>query len=97
MWSTETLQCPRGRSKEAKFSERLWGRTADEYMGSIIDLTEEQCDKILAKANSYVRDVYQDSDDEEFKRAELPTTGRVVLMHVEVEGIRVMKGLCRDP
>ena len=55
MWSTGALQRPRGRSEEAKFSERLWGKTANEYMGSIINLTEEQWDKILAKAELCAR------------------------------------------
>ncbi|KAM5535293.1 hypothetical protein V8D89_010978 [Ganoderma adspersum] len=91
MWSTGALQRPRGCSEEAKFSERLWGRTANEYMGSIINLTEEQWDKILVKAELCARGLDEDSDDDDdddgFEHSEdLPTTGRAVLMDADAEG-----------
>ncbi|KAI1782778.1 hypothetical protein LXA43DRAFT_1068291 [Ganoderma leucocontextum] len=89
MWSTGSLQRPRGRSEEAKFSERLWGRIANEYLGGIIDISDEQWDDILAKAELCARGLDEDSDDElddETERPEdLPTTGRAVLMDAEVE------------
>ncbi|KAI1790339.1 hypothetical protein LXA43DRAFT_1062147 [Ganoderma leucocontextum] len=89
MWSTGALLRPRGRSEEAKFSERLWGKPANEYMGSIMDLTDEQWDKILAKAELCARGFDEDSDDDfddESERPEdLPTTGRAVLMDAELE------------
>ncbi|KAI1782866.1 hypothetical protein LXA43DRAFT_1103315 [Ganoderma leucocontextum] len=89
MSSTGALLRPRGRSEEAKFSERLWGKPANEYMGSIMDLTDEQWDKILAKAELCARGFDEDSDndfDDESERPEdLPTTGRAVLMDAELE------------
>ena len=51
MWATGSLKRPRGHSEEAKFSDRLWGRTASGYLRSIIDLAEFQWDGILNKAD----------------------------------------------
>ena len=89
MWATGSLVRPRGRSEEAKFSERLWGKTANEYLGSIIDLTDEQWDRILAKSDLCVRGLDEDSDDEfedEVQRPQdLPTTGHAVLVDADIE------------
>ena len=89
MWATGSLVRPRGRTEEAKFSERLWGKTANEYLGSIIDLTDEQWDRVLAKADLCARGLDEDSDDEledEHQRSQdLPTTGRAVLMDADLE------------
>ena len=89
MWATGSLVRPRGRSEEAKFSERLWGKAANEYLGSIIDLTDEQWDRILAKSDLCVRGLDEDSDDEfehEAQRPQdLPTTGRAVLIDADIE------------
>lgn len=89
MWTTGSLQRPSGHSEDAKFSERLWGRTANEYLSSIIDLNEEQWEKILAKADLCARGLDEDSDDElddelEYPQS-LPTTGRAVLKDADVE------------
>ncbi|KAM5544321.1 hypothetical protein V8D89_001981 [Ganoderma adspersum] len=88
MWSSGSLVRPCGRTEEAKFSERLWGKTANEYLGSIIDLTDEQWDSILAKADLCKRGLHVDSDDEledEEHPEDLPTTGRAVLMDADLE------------
>ena len=85
MWTTGSLQRPRGRSEDAKFSERLWGRTANEYLSSIINLNEEQWEKILAKADLCAHGLDEDSDDELEYPQSLPTTGRAVLKDADVE------------
>lgn len=64
MWKSGSLQRPRGRSEEAKFSDRLWGRTSAEYMVSIIDISDEQWDKILTKAELCARGLDEDSDED---------------------------------
>ncbi|KAI0823781.1 hypothetical protein BC628DRAFT_1339862 [Trametes gibbosa] len=81
MWSTGSFNKPKMHSEEAKFSDRLWGRTANEYLGSITNLDEEQWDAILDKADRCARGIVVDSEDEsdedsgDYIPNEIPTTG----------------------
>ncbi|KAI0360031.1 hypothetical protein OH77DRAFT_1517593 [Trametes cingulata] len=83
MWETGEYRPPKPRSDESKFSDKLWGRTAQEYMGSIINLSDEQWEKILKLAELHLRGLITDSEDEDtsddehgdYNPADLPTTG----------------------
>nr|VWO95425.1 Serine protease sat autotransporter (EC [Cleaved into: Serine protease sat (Secreted autotransporter toxin sat), Serine protease sat translocator] [Ganoderma boninense] len=73
MWATGSLVHARARTEDAKFSERLWGKTANEYLGGIIALTDEQWDNILAEADlsppTTGRAMLKDADLEELELA----------------------------
>ncbi|KAI0639527.1 hypothetical protein C8Q77DRAFT_71063 [Trametes polyzona] len=81
MWETGHFEPPKPRSEESKFSDRLWGRAAHEYMASIIDLSDEQWDKILALAEQHARGLIPDDTDSEddetgdYDAGNLPITG----------------------
>ncbi|KAI0349154.1 hypothetical protein OH77DRAFT_1432310 [Trametes cingulata] len=79
MWESGSLRHPKPRSEEAKFSERLWGKTANEYLGGMTNLEERQWDSILAKAELCARGLDEDSDDdvedEVSSNPDIPMTG----------------------
>ncbi|KAI0647707.1 hypothetical protein C8Q79DRAFT_1043120 [Trametes meyenii] len=84
MWETGSLKRPKPRSEEAKFSDRLWGSTATEYLAGITDLDEGQWDGILGRAEHYVlsgelSDTSEDDDsgdeDDDQDFFDLPMTG----------------------
>lgn len=65
MWDSGVFKRPsKGRSDEAQFSDRLWGKTANEYISGIVDLEERQWDAILAKAELAMRGLDHDTDDD---------------------------------
>ena len=89
MWMTGTIWCPCTYTEEAKFRECLWGKAANDYMWSIIDLSNEQWDKILTKAELCTWGLKEDSNDDidvqlESSKDQL-ISGQAVLMDVEVE------------
>ncbi|KAI0669683.1 hypothetical protein C8Q78DRAFT_992754 [Trametes maxima] len=82
MWETGWLKRPNPRSEEAKFSDRSWGKTATEYLGGIINLTEKQWDGILSRAELYITgrslddsDSDSDSSDDNSDTFDLPMAG----------------------
>ncbi|KAJ8488096.1 hypothetical protein ONZ51_g3766 [Trametes cubensis] len=85
MWESGEYRPPKPRTEEGKFSDKLWGGTAQEYLGHIIILSDEQWDKILQLAEKHLRGLVHDSDDDrlddsddseaEYHPSELPTTG----------------------
>ncbi|KAI0704507.1 hypothetical protein C8T65DRAFT_696547 [Cerioporus squamosus] len=62
-WETGEHKKPRGEA--GKFSDKNWGRSANEYLASINNISDEKWDKILAKAEQYARGLVDDSDDNE--------------------------------
>ena len=86
---TVTIRHPCAYTEEAKFSERLWGKAANDYMRSIIDLSDEQWDKILAKAELCAWGLEEDSNDDVDVQSESsvdqPISGWAVLVDAEVE------------
>lgn len=99
MWSSGSFKKPTPNSEEAKFSDRLWGRTAGEYLRSIIDLEEPQWDAIIKKADLCARGVYTDSDDESDEDGDYnpddisATGGRAVIQdHVQVKREAYLRG-----
>ncbi|OJT08204.1 hypothetical protein TRAPUB_900 [Trametes pubescens] len=64
MWDSSLFKHPKGHSDEAQFSDRLWGKTVNEYISGIVDLEERQWDAILAKAELAMRGLDNDLDDD---------------------------------
>ncbi|RPD53918.1 hypothetical protein L226DRAFT_525882 [Lentinus tigrinus ALCF2SS1-7] len=62
-WETGEHKKPRGEA--GKFSDKNWGKSANEYLTSINNISDEKWDKILAKAEQYARGLVNDSDDNE--------------------------------
>ncbi|KAI0666051.1 hypothetical protein C8Q78DRAFT_1083304 [Trametes maxima] len=65
MWQTGSFQRPKPRSEEVKFSDRLWGKAANEYLGGIVNLEERQWDAILAFAETCMLTLEEDSSDDD--------------------------------
>ena len=91
MWETGDFKKPKGEA--GKFSEKLWGRTAAGYLGSIVNLSEAQWDAILTGADRWARGVAYDSDDEDAEAAErdedcdiITTGGRATLEDSDEDG-----------
>ncbi|KAI0665623.1 hypothetical protein C8Q78DRAFT_553061 [Trametes maxima] len=80
MWQTGSFQRPKPRSEEVKFSDRLWGKAANEYLGGITNLEERQWDAILALAETCMLALEEDSSDDDTVDSDdgaldLPMTG----------------------
>ncbi|KAI9069060.1 hypothetical protein FKP32DRAFT_1671709 [Trametes sanguinea] len=65
MWESGEFTPPAPRSEESKFSDKLWGPIAHDYLQSIINLGDTQWEKILQLAELHYRGLINDSDDEE--------------------------------
>ncbi|RDX41935.1 hypothetical protein OH76DRAFT_1422804 [Lentinus brumalis] len=62
-WETGEFKKPRGAA--GQFSDRNWGRSANEYLANIINLHDEKWNAILTKAEQYARCLVDESDDDE--------------------------------
>lgn len=79
MWRTGEFVAPPRGTEEAKFSDKMWGRSAQQYLEGITNLGDEKWNKILAKADKALRGHSLDSDDEldeEYGLEDIPFTGR---------------------
>ncbi|PIL30263.1 hypothetical protein GSI_07441 [Ganoderma sinense ZZ0214-1] len=83
MWGTGSFVAPPARTEEAKFSDKMWGSSAQQYLEGITNLSEEKWDKILAKADKALRGYSINSDDDselddsdERDAEDIPLTGR---------------------
>ncbi|OSC96936.1 hypothetical protein PYCCODRAFT_1472195 [Trametes coccinea BRFM310] len=65
MWETGEFTPPVPRSEESKFSDKLWGPVASDYLKSIINLSDVQWEKILRLAELHYRGLIEDSDAED--------------------------------
>ncbi|KAI0759213.1 hypothetical protein BD413DRAFT_599026 [Trametes elegans] len=82
MWESGEFIPPKLRTEENKFWDRLWGRTANQYMGSIVSLSEEQWEGILQLTEQHARGLVPDCDDDgsdtdtgDYDPSAIPTSG----------------------